>query len=137
MEEPVQPIALDGAPEVDPNAAPVEFSTENTPEAAPLSPGSGFFEQDTVLDGSLGTVEQAEADAAAQQERQAQPAQQPAPRDDDDDDNRLAKDDDAQAMEDVGGFGGGGYTGPGLVGQENTNPEHVLPRGRGGSRGSA
>ena len=72
-----------------------------------------------MLDGSLGTVEQAEADAEAQQQRQIR---QDEP-DDDDDDPRLVKDDDAQAMEDVGGFGGGGYTGPGLVGQENTDPE--------------
>ena len=80
------------------------------------SPGSGFYEQDTVLDGSLGTVEQAETDAQAQQERQPQQV-------DSDDDGRLVKDDDAQAMEDVGGFGGGGDTGPGLIGQENTDPE--------------
>ena len=113
------------APEQTESATPneaEEFSTENESATPPLSPGSGFFEQDTVLDGSLGTTEQAEADAQAQQERQPEPAQ-PVQRDDDDDDNRLAKDDDAQGMEDVGGFGGGGYSGPGLVGQENTTPE--------------
>ena len=104
--------------EVAPNQAD-EFSTENEPDTPPLSPGSGFFEQDTVLDGSLGTVEQAEADAEAHQQRQARPDEP----DDDDDDRRLVKDDDAQALEDVGGFGGGGYTGPGLVGQENTDPQ--------------
>ena len=99
--------AADGTPEVDPNAAPVETPVP-TPEPT-LSPGSGFFEQDTVLDGSLGTVEEAEADAAAHQERQEQP---PPPQqsnddddDDDDDDSHLIKEDDAQGAEDTGGFG--------------------------------
>ena len=39
------------------------------------------------------------------------------------DSGRQAKNDDSQAMEDVGGSGGGGYAGPGLVGQENTDQD--------------
>ena len=111
--EGADPIAADGTPEVDPNAAPVE--TQGPTSGPTLSSGSGFFEQDTDLTGSLGTVEQAEADAAAQQERQETPPPPPPPRqsrdDDDDDDSHPVKDDDAQAAEDVGGFGGGGIHG--------------------------
>ena len=84
-------------------------------------PGRAFFEQDTDLTGSLGTVEEAIEDAENAQQTPVAPAPVTQRPDDDDDNDRLVKDDDAQAHEDTGGFGGGGYQGPGLVGNEDAD----------------
>ena len=106
------PIAADGTPEVDPNAAPAE--TPGTTPEPQLSSGTGFFEQDTVLDGSLGTVEDDIEDAAATVQETQPPPPPRQSRDDDDDEDALI-------LDDTSGFGGGGYQGPGLVGNEDAD----------------